>query len=227
MAFGNYSLETGKALPLGARLTGRGVNFSLFSRNASAVSLVLFENPRSDSPWQELPLDRKKNKTGDLWHCHVPGLEAGALYLYRVEGPYNPERGFRFNANKHLLDPYARALTDLEGWDLSACTGYDPGDPALDLSFSWQLDRHAQPRCIVIDDEFDWQGDTPLNYPLRFSVLYETHVRGLTKHANSGVAHPGTYRGVYERNMYRIFCINTIRMLNNIIWVFTLRRIGQ
>ncbi|MDR1277309.1 MAG: glycogen debranching protein GlgX [Treponema sp.] len=202
MAFGNYSLERGKALPLGAWLTGGGVNFSIFSRNATAVTLVLFENTRPDSPWQELRLDRSKNKTGDLWHCHIPGLKAGALYLYRVDGPYNPERGFRFNVNKHLLDPYARALTDLEGWDLAVCMGYDPGDPALDLSFSYQLDRCAHPRCIVIDDEFDWQGDFPLNYPLRFSVLYETHVRGLTNNPNSGVEHPGTYRGVIEKIPY-------------------------
>jgi glycogen operon protein len=202
MAFGNYSLESGKALPLGARLTGRGVNFSLFSRNATGVSLVLFENPQPGSPRQELRLDKVKNKTGDMWHCHVPGLAAGALYLYRVDGPYHPERGFRFNFNKHLVDPYARALTDLGGWDMAACMGYDPGDPAGDLSFSYVADHAAQPRCIVIDDEFDWQDDMPLNYPLRFSVLYETHVRGLTKHPNSGVEHPGTYRGVIEKIPY-------------------------
>jgi glycogen operon protein len=203
MAFGNYSLESGKPLPLGARPTGRGVNFSIFSRNAVAVTLVLFEDTRPGSPWQELRLDKSKNKTGDLWHCHVPGLGAGALYLYRVDGPYNPEGGFRFNANKLLMDPYARALTDLEGWDLTASTGYNPGDPAKDLSFSYQTDCRTQPRCIVIDDDdFDWQGDIPLNYPLRFSILYETHVRGLTKHPNSAVRHPGTFRGVVEKIPY-------------------------
>jgi glycogen operon protein len=202
MVFGNYILESGEALPMGARLTGRGVNFSLFSRNATGVSLVLFENARPESPRQEFRLDRTKNKTGDMWHCHVPGLEAGALYLYRVDGPYHPERGFRFNFNKHLIDPYAQALTDLGKWDISACMGYDSDDPAGDLSFSYQVNHTTQPRCIVINDEFDWQGDKPLNYPLRFSVFYETHVRGFTKHPGSAVEHPGTYRGVIEKIPY-------------------------
>jgi glycogen operon protein len=202
MAFGNYGLETGKALPLGASLTGRGVNFAVFSRHATALSLVLFEHGGRDSPYQELRLDRKKNKTGDLWHCHVPGLGVGALYLYRVDGPYNPEQGFRYNVHKALIDPYAKALTDLSNWDFRLCAGYDPDNPALDLSFSRGDSMSVQPRCIVINDDFDWQDDLPLNYPLRFSVLYETHVRGFTMHPDSGVEHPGTYRGVIERIPY-------------------------
>ncbi|MDR2160192.1 MAG: glycogen debranching protein GlgX [Treponema sp.] len=202
MAFGNFSAETGKALPLGASLTGGGVNFSLFSRNATAVSLLLFEHTGPESPCQELKLEGRRHKTGDMWHCHVPGLGAGALYLYRVDGPYLPERGFRFNCHKAVLDPYAKALTDLSGWEVTACMGFDPEDPAGDLSFSWQDNLFTQPRCIVIDDAFDWQGDTPLNYPLRFSVLYETHVKGLTRNPNSAAAHPGTYQGVVETIPY-------------------------
>ena len=202
MAFGNFSLETGKALPLGASLTDRGVNFSLFSRNATTVTLLLFENTRPDSPCQELKLEKGLHKTGDMWHCHIPGLGTGALYLYRVDGPYMPERGFRFNYHKAILDPYAKALTDLSGWDVKACMGFDPEDPAGDLSFSYQNNLFTQPRCIVVDDEFDWQDDTPLNYPLRFSVLYETHVKGLTKSPGSAAAHPGTYLGVVEKIPY-------------------------
>ncbi|MDR1898755.1 MAG: glycogen debranching protein GlgX [Treponema sp.] len=202
MAFGNFSLETGKALPLGASLTKRGVNFSLFSRNATAVTLLLFENAGLNSPFQELTLEKRRHKTGDMWHCHVPGLREGALYLYRVDGPYLPEQGFRFNYHKAIIDPYAKALTDLSAWDVKACMGFDPEDPAGDLSFSYRDDLFSQPRCIVIDDEFDWQGDMPLNYPLRFSVLYETHVRGLTRNPNSGASHPGTYRGVIEKIPY-------------------------
>ncbi|GHT53164.1 glycogen operon protein GlgX homolog [Spirochaetia bacterium] len=116
-----------------------------------------------------------------------------------MDGPYLPEKGLRFNVNKTLLDPYAKALTDESVWDFKNCLGYDPNDPSMDLSYSYVDDIKSQPRCIVVDDTFDWQGDSPLNYPLRFSVLYETHVRGLTAHPQSGVEHPGTYKGVIEK----------------------------
>ena len=180
-----------------------GVNFAIFSRHATAVSLVLFESPQPDSPCVEIPLDQKGNKTGDVWHCLVHGLKAGACYLYRVNGPYEPEKGLRFNPHKALVDPYARALTSLEKWDMNKCTGFDTDSPEGDASFSNEDNFSQVPRCIVIDDEdFDWQGDAPLNYPLRFSVLYETHVKGLTAHPNSGVKHPGTYLGVIEKIPY-------------------------
>ncbi|GHT84505.1 glycogen operon protein GlgX homolog [Spirochaetia bacterium] len=199
MALGNSIAEIGQALPLGATLTGTGVNFSLFSRNARTVTLVLFESAEADSACEEIHLDKRKNRTGDIWHCHIRGLGAGTQYLYRVDGPYIPEKGFRFNPNKLLVDPYARALTDLSHWDMAASAGYNLDGISNDLSFSYKDNIGAQPRCIVIDDAFDWQNDIPLNYPLRFSVLYETHVRGLTAHPNSGVEHPGTYRGVIEK----------------------------
>jgi glycogen operon protein len=202
MSFGGFGTEIGKALPLGSTVTDRGVNFSVFSRNATAVSILLFENSRPDSPYEEIWLNPEKNRTGDIWHCHVLGLTAGAFYLYRVDGPYIPEKGFRFNYHKALIDPYTKALTDFGNWDFSGCTGYDPEEASRDLSFSYHDDLFTQPRCIVIDDDFDWQGDTPLNYPLRFSVLYETHVRGLTKNPNAGVQYPGTYRGVTEKIPY-------------------------
>ncbi|MDR2483982.1 MAG: glycogen debranching protein GlgX [Treponema sp.] len=199
MAFGNFIVERGKSLPIGATLTATGVNFSVFSRHAKSITLVLFESVASDSACAKVELDIHKNKTGDMWHCHVQGLKEGALYLYQVDGPYVPEKGFRFNVHKSLIDPYAKALTDLKGWDLGSCLGYNPDDPATDLSFSYQDDLFNLPRCIVVDDAFDWQGDLPLNYPLRFSVLYETHVRGLTAHPNAGAKYPGTYRGVIEK----------------------------
>ncbi|MDR0315716.1 MAG: glycogen debranching protein GlgX [Treponema sp.] len=203
MAFGDFAAERGKALPMGATLTGEGVNFSLFSRNATSVTLILFESPAKDSPRCEIPLDKQRNKTGNMWHCHIRGITAGACYLYRVDGPYNPEKGLRFNPHKALIDPYAKAMSDLSEWDFSKCLGFNPGDPGGDLSYSYEDDIAEQPRSIIIDDnDFDWQGDTPLNYPLRFSVLYETHVKGLTAHPNSGVQHPGTYRGVIEKIPY-------------------------
>lgn len=197
-----YTIESGKPLPLGTKISSTGVNFSLFSRHATAVTLVLFDTPQAVKPVQEIILDPHKNRTGDLWHCHINGLEAGTLYLYRVDGPYLPEKGFRFNPNKLLLDPYAKALTDLSGWDFAKSMGYNPNMPDGDLSFSYEDDAAYQPKCIVIDDNFDWEGDRPLNYPLRFSVLYETHVKGFTMHSSSAVEHPGTYVGVTEKIPY-------------------------
>ncbi|QQO10072.1 glycogen debranching protein GlgX [Breznakiella homolactica] len=202
MGFKDFIAEAGKPLPLGATITDQGVNFSLFSRNATGITLVLFESPEPDSAYEEIELSPQKNRTGDIWHCHIRDIGAGALYLYRADGPYIPEKGLRFNVQKALIDPYAKALTDLSGWDIKSAMGFNPEQPYDDLSFSYKDDILKNPRCIVIDDEFDWQGDKPLNYPLRFSVLYETHVRGLTAGRDSGAEYPGTYRGVIEKIPY-------------------------
>ena len=202
MILSNLVVEAGKALPLGAALSCDGVNFAVFSKNATAVTLVLFDSAEEDSPRVEIPLDKRENKTGNIWHCFVRDLKAGACYMYRVDGPYFPEKGMRFNVHKTLLDPYAKALTDISGWDYRKCSGYDYEKPGKDLTYSYEDDIANQPRGIIVDDVFDWQGDTPLNYPLRFSVIYETHVKGLTAHPNSGVEHPGTYRGVIEKIPY-------------------------
>ena len=199
MTLDNIAADTGKALPLGASLANDGVNFAIFSRNATAITLILFESEDSNSRWIEIPLDKRKNKTGNIWHCFIRGLKAGACYMYRADGPYFPERGMRFNPHKALLDPYAKALTDISNWDYSKCAGYDHEKPGGDLTYSYTDDIAHLPRCIVIDDSFDWQEDVPINYPLRFSVIYETHVKSLTAHPNSGVEHPGTYRGVIEK----------------------------
>ena len=200
MAFGNFSVEIGKATPLGATLTAAGVNFAVFSRHATAVTLLLFEKEKGECAYEEIKLDKKGNHTGDIWHCHIPGLKEGAFYLFRADGPYAPENGLRFNANKVLLDPYAKALTSFSNWNFRSALGYEPGMSSRDLSYSYRDDIFEKPRCIVIDDDFDWQGDLPLNYPLRLSVLYEVHLKGLTQ--SSGVNHPGTYKGVVEKIPY-------------------------
>ena len=202
MEFGNFLVSDGKARPLGSSLDDGGVNFAVFSRNATLVTLVLFQSDKTGSAFVEIPMDKKGSKTGDIWHCHVKGLGAGACYLFKADGPYEPERGMRFNGNKALIDPYAKALTNTEKWDFSKCTAFDAASQVGDLSFSSGENLDDMPRCIVIDDDFDWQGDTPLNYPLRFSVLYEMHVKGLTAHPNSGVKNPGTYLGVIEKIPY-------------------------
>jgi isoamylase len=192
----------GKALPLGATVHPAGVQFASFSRHATSVSLLLFDDPQDTEPSEEIVLDPWKNRTGDIWHIFVHGLGPGQLYLYRVDGPYEPTEGHRFNRHKLLLDPYAKALTGTFAWDFGNAFGYDPESPRKDLSFSTVEDVSTLPKCIVVSDEFDWQGDKPLNYPLRFSIIYETHVRGLTMHPSSGVEHPGTYRGVIEMIPY-------------------------
>ena len=138
MVFGNCTVDAGKALPFGSTVTEEGVNFALFSRHAASVSLILFESSAPDSPWVEIPLTKRGNRTGDIWHCLVRNLKAGACYLYRVGGPYVPERGLRFNSHKFLLDPYARALTDLRSWNLGESLGYDPDAPGGDLSYSYR-----------------------------------------------------------------------------------------
>jgi glycogen operon protein len=133
------------------------------------------------------------------------GLGPGTLYLWRVDGPFRPLEGLRFNVNRALVDPYAKALTD-GSWDLASALAYDPGAHEADLSFSTIRDDSLVPKCVVLNDDFDWLGDSPLNYPLKDCVIYETHVRGLTRSLLDKdsptflprVGHPGTYRGVAE-----------------------------
>ncbi|MDR2597457.1 MAG: glycogen debranching enzyme, partial [Treponema sp.] len=158
MYLDNIVVDSGKALPLGASLVNDGVNFAVFSRNAAAVTLIVFESTNPNSSWKEIPLNKKGNKTGNIWHCFVRGLGAGTCYLYRADGPYFPEKGLRFNPYKVLLDPYAKALTDISNWDYGKCSGYDPTQPGRDLTYSYEDDIAHQPRCIVIDNDFDWQG---------------------------------------------------------------------
>ncbi len=195
----------GEPLPLGATTNDHGVQFAVFSRHATGVHLLLFANPQDGTPTDVIELDPRANRTGDIWHVQVDGIGPGQYYLYRVFGPYEPTKGHRFNPNKLLLDPYTKAVTGNFVWNLADARGYDPKSPDKDLSFSETSDVAGMPKCIVISDDFDWRGDRPLNLPLRHSVIYETHVRGLTLHPNSkalGVQHPGTFRGVGEMVPY-------------------------
>ena len=198
------SHDPGRPYPLGATITGDGVQFAIFSRYATAVTLCFFDEAEQAEPARRFDLDPAANRFGDVWHVHVHGIGAGQLYLYQVDGPYDPEHGHRFNHRLYLQDPYAKALTGGFEWSLSTQFGYDPDSPDGDLSRN--LARHPTaegiPKSVVIDDAFDWQGDRPLNYPLRKSVIYEMHVKGFTAHPSSGVEHPGTYLGVAERIPY-------------------------
>lgn len=195
----NLTCLPGKPLPLGATCMAGGVNFSVFSRNGTAVFLELFRNAEDSEPYALFELDPDTNKTGDLWHAFIPGIGKDALYLYRVDGPFRPNEGFRFNVHKYLIDPYARCLT--AGSIFRDHIGLNQKPPHIDVDLAYTTTHTAAgfPKCVVVDNnDFDWQGDRPLNYHLRHSILYEAHVKGLTVHPSSGVANPGTYRGIID-----------------------------
>ncbi len=197
-----YAVKPGSPMTLGARIEVDGVNFAVFSRDAESMTLCLFDGSGDGEASFEHRLDPRLNRTGDIWHVLVLGIGAGALYLWRADGPYLPTKGHRFNRHKALIDPYAKALSGDFTWELDKARSYDPASSELDLSFSSEDDAAYLPKCIVVDDHFDWRGDRPLNYPLRHCVIYETHVRGLTMHPSSEAAHPGSFMGVAEAIPY-------------------------
>lgn len=196
-----YSISRGKPLPYGANVFNGGVNFSIFSRHATGVSLELFNNAEDEYPFQIIELEEKSNKTGDVWHVFVSELQAPAFYLYRVDGPFEPEKGHRFNKNNYLLDPYAKELTNVSIFKNLQDGFFNPKD-SYDIQKQKPFTAKNFPKAIVIDDDFDWEGDTPLNLPLRQSVIYETHLKGFTAHKSSHVKHPGTYKGLIEKIPY-------------------------
>ncbi len=196
-------VQAGNPLPIGgAHQAGSGVNFVLFSRNATGVRLEFYRNADDSSPSRIIDLDPVRHRTGDVWHVWVRGVPGGQLYGYRVEGPYQPEAGHRFNAHRLLLDPYARALAGVENWDFPAARGYDSSSGLKDLSFSTLDNAATTPKCIFTDDRFDWEMDSPPKHPASDTVIYETHVRGFTIHPNSRVARPGTFAGLTEKIPY-------------------------
>ncbi|PIE98818.1 MAG: glycogen debranching enzyme GlgX [Treponema sp.] len=199
----NLTFLAGKPLPYGACVHGDGVNFTLFSRNAVSIRLELFESEDSAEPYAAFDFKSRINKTGDIWHVFVKGLKAGALYLYKADGPFIPSEGLRFNRNNYLLDPYAKALTDASIFSSENPLQGSPAHIDGDLFFSMHSDAKNFPKCIVVDDdEFDWQNDRPLNYPMKNCIIYEAHVRGLSAHPNSPFEHKGTYRGIIEAIPY-------------------------
>ncbi len=196
------AVRAGFPLPMGTQETGGGVNFALFSRHASHVWLELFDHPEDATAARAIELDPKHNRTGDVWHIWVEGIRPGQLYAYRVDGPYQPEEGHRFNFNKLLLDPYATAISPLPDWDFGLARGYDLSSNEQDLVCSNVDDAGTMPKCVFTHEHFHWFSDQPLRHPWSKTIIYETHVRGFTIHPNSGVAHPGTYRGLIEKIPY-------------------------
>ena len=204
------SLSPLEYYPLGATLTPEGVNFALYSREAREVHLLLFDDPAGE------PTDviRLGNRTKFVWHVFVHGLKAGQLYGYKVFGDHDPARGLRFNGHRLLIDPYAKALAGKVVNTDNLLLAYDADSPDRDLSLDDRDNTRLAPKCIVIDDAFDWEGDAPPNVPLEKLVIYEVHLKGFTAHPSSGVAYPGTYLGFIEKILYlRRLGVNAVEFL--------------
>ncbi|WP_049070639.1 glycogen debranching protein GlgX [Klebsiella michiganensis] len=186
-----FAIEPGDGQQLGANFDGKGVNFALFSAHAERVELCLFDPcGKTEIARLELP-----EYTHEIWHGYVPGLQPGALYGYRVYGPYDPENGHRFNPHKLLIDPYARELEGDIEWN-DAHFGYELGHEEKDLSFDTRDSAPFTPKCKVLDpDAFDWQGENRPDVPWPHAVIYETHVKGFTQR---NPALPPELRGTFE-----------------------------
>ncbi len=167
----------GSPYPLGATYDGKGVNFSIYAENAEGVDLCFFN--QTDDPAESLKI-RIRERTHQVWHVYVPDIHPGQLYGYRVYGPYEPQNGHRFNPHKLLIDPYAKAIAGTLQWN-DALFGYKLGSPDDDLSFSEIDSAPFIPKCVVVDNAFDWEDDKPLRIPLHKSIIYETHVKGFTE----------------------------------------------
>lgn len=196
------SVRSGVSFPLGAHLRGSGVNFAIFSRHALGVRLDFFDRHDAALPARSIILNPARNKTGDIWHVWLEGIQPGQLYGYRVAGPYVPHEGHRFNPDKLVVDPYATAITFVSGQDFRAALGYDPSSPERDLAPSEVDDTATAPKYVVTHADFDWRGDQPLCLPWETSVIYELHVRGYTFHPSASVGFPGTYRSLAEKIPY-------------------------
>ncbi len=191
----NRKISDGEFYPLGANLSADGINFALYSQHAAEVFLLLFDREDGD------PTDiiRLESRTKYIWHTFVHGLKAGQLYGYKVRGDFNPGRGMRFNENKLLMDPYAKALTGKFTNTDNLLLAYNPNVTGKDLSLDQRDNTTLVPKSIVIDEGFDWEGDVPPEIPLEKTIIYEVHLKGFTAHHSSRVENPGTYLGFIEK----------------------------
>ena len=183
----------GTPYPLGATWDGQGVNFALFSEQGTGVELCLFDRPDQADQTQIINMTEQTNQ---VWHCYLPDVRPGQLYGYRVHGPYEPQKGLRFNPAKLVIDAYAKAITGQLRWD-DTLYGYTIGNPDEDLSRDDRNSGGAMPKCVVIDPAFDWKGDRLPKIPWNQTVIYECHVKGMTKcHPDVPERLRGTYLGL-------------------------------
>lgn len=181
-------------LPLfyGATPAPKGVYFKIFSRNASRVWLLLFKTASDEAPYKEYELTPEKHRVGDVWNIYVPRIKAGSFYVYRMESEADGPDGKFFDPDQWLLDPYAKAISGSARW--GDTNGFIPGQQTKN--------GKSFPKCIVVDDHFEWGNDVFPNTPMDESIIYEMHTRGFTAHVSSGVKRPGTYAGLMSKLPY-------------------------
>ncbi len=203
-----YKLLKGRPYPLGSSFDKKGgFNFAILSKNTSGVVLEFYKLSELFRPLVSIELSPKKNKTGDIWHAHISGLNFGELcYAYRFYGDYSPEKtGDRFNPSKLLIDPYARALVSFDNrWHFDDAYGYDKSlKKDIDLTISATDNSKMAMKCVITDDShYEWHDDHHPRIPLNKTIIYETHVRGTTMHDSSKVVSRGTFAGIAEKISY-------------------------
>ena len=196
----NMKTYPGEPFPLGATIKNDGINFALYANKATKVEICLFNNVDDEAEYTRIEM---QEKTHQIWHAFIPNLKPGQLYGYRVHGAYDPENGQRFNPNKLLIDPYAKAIAGPIKWH-NSLFGYEVGNEIGDLSFSEVDSAPYLPKSVVINPRFDWENDKSPDIPYTETIIYETHVRGFTKLCNdipeeqrgtyAGIAHPSTIK---------------------------------
>ena len=151
----------GRALPClwESKKGEEGLILPFSAVNAKRVRLEIFDHPEDAVPARVIDLDSARNRTGDVWHVWVEGIGPGQLYAYRMDGPYEPSEGHRFNFNRLLLDPFATAISRLPPWDFESARGYDPSVPEQDLAFSKLDNAGSMPKCVFVNEPFEWDGD--------------------------------------------------------------------
>ncbi len=186
----DLKIYPGNPYPLGATWDGEGVNFAIYADNATAVELCLFNSDKDKTETFKVDFYERSHQ---VWHAYLPGIKPGQLYGYRVHGPYEPGNGHRFNPNKLLIDPYAKAISGVIKWN-DALFGYQVGAAEKDLTFSEQDSAVFIPKAVVIDPSYDWEEDMPPKISYHKSIIYEAHVKGFTQlHPDIPEEMRGTY----------------------------------
>lgn len=189
----NSNVYPGQPFPLGPTWDGNGVNFAIYSQHATSVQVCLFENIDATTASSVIDVTQR---SGHIWHVYVQGIRPGQLYGYRIDGPYEPHNGHRFNHNKLLIDPNTKAIAGTIDWH-DSLFGYELNNEEADLSFSKTDSAPYIPKCVVVNQAFDWENDKPLNIPFHKSIIYETHVKGFTfTHPDIPEDIRGTYAGL-------------------------------